>query len=112
MLRLQILNSVGYVRPLKTTNHVDSAKSSEGNGSSPENASSANQPEPYEDAPSGKFLEILRVRNRFAMETSDPHWSGGFRDMAFKVKVGFKVLLNVAVSSSDAAAHSKLSQPP
>ena len=128
MPRLQMLDIVGYVRPLKTikpegsakqsegngsspgnapcTNQpqpVDSAKQSEGNGSSPGNASSANQPEgpePYTDAPSGKILEILRVRNRFDMKAGDPHWSGGFRDLVFKVKVVFKVLPVDAVSSS------------
>ena len=69
MPQLQILNSVGYVRPLKT-NKTDK------------------DPLP----PTGKILEILRVRNRFDMKAGDPHWSGGFRDLAFKVKVGFKVL--------------------
>ena len=52
------------------------------------------QPEPYKAAPPGKILEILRIRNRFEkkMKNHDaPHWSGGFRDLAFKVKVGFKV---------------------
>ena len=41
---------------------------------------------------SGKILEILRVRNRFVKEESTEHSSGGFRDLAFKVKVGFQVL--------------------
>jgi hypothetical protein len=51
------------------------------------------QPQPYEDATKGKILEILRIRNRFdsAINQDSPHWSGGFRDLAFKVKVGFKV---------------------
>ena len=40
---------------------------------------------------SGKILEILRVRNRFVSEESTEHSSGGFRDLAFKVKVGFQV---------------------
>jgi hypothetical protein len=59
------------------------------------------QPQPYEDAPKGKILEILRIRNRFdeAMNKDAPHWSGGFRDLAFKVKVGFKVPPDGAASS-------------
>ncbi len=61
---------------------------------------SEKQPQPYKDAPSGKMLEILRIRNRFAMEVGDPHWSGGFRDLAFKVKVGFQVPKDDAESMS------------
>ena len=83
MPRLQMLHSVGYV---KTTEPFDSLKHSDGN------VSSTDQPHSYEDAPPGKILEILRVRNRFDMKKGDPHWSGGFRDLAFKVKIGFKVL--------------------
>jgi hypothetical protein len=37
----------------------------------------------------GKILEILRVRNRFVKGKA--HSSGGFRDLSFKVKVGFQV---------------------
>jgi hypothetical protein len=109
-----MLDIVGYVRPLKTIKPEGSAKQSEGNGSSPGNASSTNQPEgpePYKDAPSGKILEILRVRNRFDMKSGDPHWSGGFRDLAFKVKVGFKVLPVDAVSSSASRTVATLQQP-
>ena len=113
-----MLDIVGYVRPLKTIKPEGSAKQSEGNASSPGNAPSTNQPQPEgsakqsegngsspdnktdKDALTGKILEILRVRNRFDMEADDPHWSGGFRDLAFKVKVGFKVLPVDAVSSS------------
>lgn len=40
----------------------------------------------------GKIFEIMRVRNRFVKEEGTAHSSGGFRDLAFKVKVGFKVL--------------------
>ena len=101
-----MLDSVGYVRPLK---RVDSVERSEGNGSSPENASTTFQPEPYEDATPGKILEILRVRNRFDMEKNDRHWSGGFRDLAFKVKVGYKV--PPVDHMLYRAAHSELSQP-
>jgi hypothetical protein len=96
-------SSPGNASSAKQPQPECSAKQSEGNASSPGNASSANQPEgpqPYKDAPSGKILEILRVRNRFDMKAGDPHWSGGFRDLAFKVKVGFKVLPVDAVSSS------------
>ena len=100
MPHLQILNSVGHVRPPKTSEPDGSAKPTGGNGSSPGKASSSNQPQPYKDAPSGKILEILRVRNRFDMMAGDPHWSGGFRDLAFKVKVGFQVLPVDAASSS------------
>jgi len=52
--------------------------------SPPQDASTASQM-------SGKILEILRVRNRFIKEESTEHSSGGFRDLAFKVKVGFQV---------------------
>jgi hypothetical protein len=100
---------VGYKRPLKTKKPEGSSKHSERNGSSPGNTSSTNQPEPDEDSPSGKILEILRVRNRFDMTKNDPHWSGGFRDLAFKVKVGFKVL--PVDHMLYRAAHSKPSQP-
>ena len=41
----------------------------------------------------GKVLEILRVRNRFVNEDSTEHSSGGFRDLAFKIKIGFQVLV-------------------
>jgi hypothetical protein len=34
------------------------------------------------------------------LEKGDLHWSGGFRDLAFKVKVGFQVLAVVAVFRS------------
>ena len=111
MPRLQMLGTVGYVRPLKTIKPEGSAKQSEGNGLSPGNASSANQPEdpePYNDV--GKILEILRVRNRFDMKAGDPHWSSGFRDLAFKVKVGFKVLPVDAVSSSASRTVATLQQ--
>ncbi len=79
--RLQILDSVGYVKSAQHSNVSSSG-----------NSSSTQQPHSYKDAEPGKILEILRVRNRFGMEKGDPHWSGGFRDLAFKVKVGFKVL--------------------
>jgi hypothetical protein len=110
-----MLQQVGYVRPLVPKKLVDSAKqnrSSPGNTSSSIFArcfstasqtsifSSAKQPQSYKDAPSGKILEILRVRNRFAMLKDEPHWSGGFRDLAFKVKVGFQVPAVDAASSS------------
>ena len=61
---------------------------------------SEKQPQPYKDALSGKILEVLRVRNRFAMKEGDQHWSGGFRDPAFKVKVGFQVPADDAASMS------------
>ena len=110
-----MLHQVGYVRPLVPKKLVDSAKQ---NGLSPGNASSSvlarcfsmgsqtsifsseKQPQPYKEAPAGKILEILRVRNRFAMLKDEPHWSGGFRDLAFKVKVGFQVPAVDAASSS------------
>jgi hypothetical protein len=41
----------------------------------------------------GKVIEILRVRNRFVNEDSTEHSSGGFRDLAFKIKVGFQVFV-------------------
>jgi len=102
MPRLQMLDFVGYVRPLEKVKPVDSDESTE---SSPGNAcsrilarffctgSADMQSHPNEDAPHGKILEILRIRNRFdqKMTKDSPHWSGGFRDLAFKVKVGFQV---------------------
>jgi hypothetical protein len=80
-----MLYNVGFVRSPKKNNHVGSIDASNGTGLKQGNGSNLHLPE-------GKILEILRVRNRFDMEKSDPHWSGGFRDLAFKVKVGFKVL--------------------
>jgi hypothetical protein len=77
MPRLQMLHSVGYVRPSHCTRW---------------------QPE----VEVGKVFEILRVRNRFAIKegSAEQHWSGGFRDLTFKVKVGFQVPAADAVSSS------------
>jgi hypothetical protein len=101
-----MLHSVGYVRPMEEVKPVDSDESLKPTESSPGIAGSSilarflpsifapeKQPQPYEDAPKGKILEILRIRNRFdkAMNKDAPHWSGGFRDLAFKVKVGFQV---------------------
>ena len=104
MLLLQMLHSVGYVRPsVPIPKPLEQTKSSPNSTSSSVIArclstgpwasmfASEKQPQPYKDAPSGKILEILRVRNRFAMKEGDQHWSGGFRDLAFKVKVGFQV---------------------
>jgi hypothetical protein len=81
-----MLHSVGYVRPSHCTRKQ------------PEVA----VPEPYKEPPSkvGKVFEILRVRNRFAMKEGEPHWSGGFRNLTFKVKVGYQVPAVDAVSSS------------
>ena len=55
----------------------------------------------------GKIFEILRVRNRFVMEETTQHSSGGFRDLAFKIKVGFQVFLLSALILSLAT-----SEPP
>ncbi len=81
-----MLHSVGYVRPsqcIRKQPKVD-------------------LPEPYKEATSkvGKVFEILRVRNRFAIEKGEQHWSSGFRNIGFKVKVGFQVPAVDAVSSS------------
>jgi hypothetical protein len=92
ILRPQILNKVGYCRPKVT-------KPSSGSTSpsifSRIFSTKPNQiPQRYKDAPFGKIFQIMRVRNRFAdIDKESPLWSGGFRDLAFKVKVGFKVLL-------------------
>ena len=48
----------------------------------------------------GKIFEVMRVRNRFVKEEGTAHSSGGFRDLAFKVKVGFKVLAVIHCSVS------------
>jgi len=76
MPRLQVLNSVGRVRPMKKSESASSAVDESGG---------------VNDPFAGKILEILRVRNRFNLAKGGPHWSGGFRDLAFKVRVGFKV---------------------
>ena len=113
MLLLQMLHSVGYVRPsLPIPKPLEQPKSSPNSTSSSFIArclstgpwasmfASEKQPQPYKDAPSGKIIEILRVRNRFAMKEGDQHWSGGFRDLAFKVKVGFQVPTDYAALMS------------
>ena len=99
MLRLQMLYSVGYVRPVDRSasdnsfvKHCIRMKSS----SSVPLPESDHAPLLKNDTPSistfnGKILEILRVRNRFVMEEDTAHSSGGFRDLSFKVKVGFQV---------------------
>ena len=96
------------VKPVNSDEPVKPTKSSPGNACSsilarflPSIFAPEMQPQPYEDAPKGKILEILRIRNRFdkAMNKDSPHWSGGFRDLAFKVKVGFKVPPDDAASS-------------
>jgi hypothetical protein len=44
------------------------------------------------DKKKGKIFEILRVRNRFVVEEGgNDHSSGGYRDISFKIKVGFQV---------------------
>lgn len=100
-----MLHCVGYVRPLV----LEQSNSSSDSDSSNFIAHCQNSGpwamffppkkrlQSYKDAPAGKIFEILRVRNRFALEKGDLHWSGGFRDLAFKVKVGFQVLTVVAV---------------
>ncbi len=104
MPKLQMLQQVGYVRPSVSTirgafeSLLERCTRSRplapvpANNSelqtllpSPQDASTASQI-------SGKILEILRVRNRFVKEESTEHSSGGFRDLAVKVKVGFQVL--------------------
>ena len=94
--------------PVNSDEPMKPTESSPGNACSsilarfiPSIFASEKQPQPYEDAPKGKILEILRIRNRFdkAMNKDAPHWSGGFRDLAFKVKVGFKVPSVDAASS-------------
>ena len=96
------------VKPVNSDEPLKPTESSPGNECSsilarfiPSIFASEKQPQPYEDAPKGKILEILRIRNRFdkAMNKDAPHWSGGFRDLAFKVKVGFKVPPDDAASS-------------
>ncbi len=99
MLRLQVLLSVGFVRPLE--------RSSSGNilvkrctrmipmavALQLPMVESDSQPmlENTDNSQiSGKILEILRVRNRFVEGSA--HSSGGFRDLAFKVKLGYQVL--------------------
>jgi len=100
MLQLQMLHSVGYVRP--SPNSTSSSFIARCLSTAPWASmfASEKQPQPYKDAPSGKILEVLRVRNRFAMKEGDQHWSGGFRDLAFKVKVGFQVPADAASMSA------------
>jgi len=111
MPRLQMLHSVGYVRPLKPIVRANS--SSSGSHTSMFAFAPEQQQQPYKDIPDGKILEILRIRNRFdkAMKKGAPHWSGGFRDLAFKVKVGFKVSPVDDVSSSASQIVSAIQYP-
>ena len=105
-----MLDCVGFVRPLVDIKLARSAKPSERQTSRLGRALSSifsngnalgKQPLPYKKVPEGKIIEILRVRNRFAMKKGSSNWSGGFRDLAFKVKVGFQVLsLDASLSSS------------
>lgn len=108
--RLQMLVCVGYVRPLVDIKPARSAKPSEQQTSRLGRALSSifsneiavgKRPIPYKKVPEGKIFEILRVRNRFAMDKGSPNWSGGFRDLAFKIKVGFQVpSLDASLNSS------------
>ncbi len=104
MLRLQILHIVGYVRPIdhsasddslvnRCIRMIPSARAPESDRermlSLEDNMRTTN----------GKILEILRVRNRFVIENNTAHSSGGFRDLSFKVKVGFQVPAGDVLSS-------------
>ena len=109
MLRLQMLLFVGYVRPvdrsasansfvkhcirMKSSASVAVSESDRGHLLTDQDMSTTSQT-------NGEILEILRVRNRFVMEEDTAHSSGGFRDLSFKVKVGFQVPAADAVSSS------------
>jgi hypothetical protein len=45
-----------------------------------------------QDRQKEKIFEILRVRNRFVIdEGGNDRSSGGYRDISFKIKVGFQV---------------------
>ena len=107
MPRLQMLQQVGYVRPsVSIIRRTFGSLLESCNRKGPLATVTANDVEMKEKEPlvqaaqessaasqiSGKSLEILRVRNRFVKEESTEHSSGGFRDLAFKVKVGFQVL--------------------
>ena len=100
MPRLQMLQQVGYVRPSVSIIRGTFGRLLEiCTRSVPANNSELQTlllPPAQESSTasqiSGKILEILRVRNRFVKEESTEHSSGGFRDLAFKVKVGFQVL--------------------
>ena len=113
MLRLQILLSVGFVRPLERSASANNLvercirMSPWAVAQQLPMVESDSQPmlkntdTPTSDITSqtsGKILEILRVRNRFVEGSA--HSSGGFRDLAFKVKLGYQVLAVDAVSSS------------
>ncbi len=101
MLRLQMLDLVGCVRRpvdhkasdnslvkrcirMITSAHVSDRESER-------QPMLKTQGMPTTSPTEGKILEILRVRNRFVMEENTAHSSGGFRDLSFKVKVGFQV---------------------
>lgn len=93
ILTLQILHNVGYMRR-KVTSQPSSGSSSPSIFSRIFSTKPKQILQRYKDAPSGKIFQIMRVRNRFAdINKESPLWSGGFRDLAFKVKVGFKVPL-------------------
>ena len=100
MLRLQMLHLVGYVRLVDSSASDNSlvkrcirmipsacvpvSESDRGHLLTDQDMSTTSQT-------NGEILEILRVRNRFVMEENTAHSSGGFRDLSFKVKVGFQV---------------------
>ena len=99
MLRLQMLLFVGYVRPVDRSasansfvKHCIRMKSSASVAVSESDRGILLKNDTLSISPTnGKILEILRVRNRFVMEENTAHSSGGFRDLSFKVKVGFQV---------------------
>jgi hypothetical protein len=96
MLRLQMLQFVGYVRPVdrsasdnslvkRCIRMIPSAHVPVDRGRLLTDRNNMSTTSPT----NGEILEILRVRNRFVKGKA--HSSGGFRDLSFKVKVGFQV---------------------
>jgi hypothetical protein len=80
---LQVMNDWGYVR----AKECSSCRAEKENSRNDRKECIS-----CRDRQTGKIFEILRVRNRFVIdEGGNDHSSGGYRDISFKIKVGFQV---------------------
>jgi hypothetical protein len=80
---LQVMNDWGFVR----SKECSSCQAEKENSRDDRNECASCQ-----DRKKGKIFEILRVRNRFVVdEGGNDRSSGGYRDISFKIKVGFRV---------------------
>jgi hypothetical protein len=88
----QILNQWGYTRKKDCPLCREEIEQANKNGSEERKECISCQ-----DRKMGKIFEVLRVRNRFLLPpetqdmTEDNSSSGGYRDISFKIKVGFQV---------------------